>query len=426
MASKRLSLLIAGALAAAPLARAEDAAAPLTRTFTLEEAEHLAVNNNAPLLSAAEDITIAQQRVQEAKFLFLPEIGLQASATRYNARYPFALPPEMRSILLFPSDRDYLYSGRGYLSQTIYSGGKVLHLLHLAQTAQKQAQSQYDAAKMDATLGVREAFFRLVLAQNVNDATQERFRLAQDVVGRGLTGWERVEGEALVALLRSRTSETARAVEAAALSFRKQLNIELDTPVRVSGKLEAQQVDIDLNKAIVWAIELRPELQVETYKAQIDDIGVNLAQSRRIPSVVLESNYEVTGQQFPLRQNNWDATIGVKIPFSFDFGAQIKEKRAEKRQGEIKRAAAQDGVRLEVRRAYSDLQYWQSEWPQREKEFARLKTIAEAAPADARNLAPIRAQIALLDVQERYLTAVQSHILARARLERAMGRSLAR
>ena len=422
-----LPLFVAAAICLAPITpvRAQGADAAAVRSFTIEEAERLSLNNSAGLLSSEQDITIAQQRVQEAMFLFLPEVGLQASATRYDARYPFALPPELRSILLFPSQHDQIYSGRGYLLQTIYSGGRVLNLLHLAQTALKQAQSQYEAVKMDTSLGVRRVFYQLLLAQDSYEAATERLKAAQAFLPHGSSaGWERMEAEALISGLRAKQAELGHEVDLAGLEFRKQLNIELDTPVRVVGKLETQQVDVDLNKAIVWAMELRPELQAETYKARIDDIGVSLAQSRRNPTVFVESNYELTGQTFPIRQNNWEATVGLRIPFSFDFGAQIRQKRAEKRQGEIKRAETQDQVRLEVRQAYAHMSFWQNEWPQREREFVRLRTLTEAAPAGSKSLEPLRAQSALLDAQERFLTSVKEHLIARARLERAVGRTL--
>lgn len=416
-------LLTIALLAAKGFALSEPVPVP-EQSYALEDAERVAMRNSAKVLSVEQDIIIAQQRVQQAIFQFFPDIGLQASATRYDARYPFALAPEFRSILLFPSNEAGIYSGRTYLTQTLYAGGRNTNLLHLSQTALKQAQSRYEAVKMNTVYGVRQAFYQLLLDQETFAATSHRLETAQALLNRSLSGWERIEAEALVSSLRARQSEDEHALELARLNFCKELNLELDTPFHVIGNLQTKPVDIDLNKAIAWAMELRPELQSEVYKAQMDDIAVNLAQGRRIPTVVAAGNYEVTGQEFPLKQNNWDMTIGLKIPFSFDFWAEIREKRAEKRQGEIQRAELQDQVRLEVSQAYDQLEFWQKEWPQREKEYRHLETLAVGARANARGLQPLRAQIALLETQERYLTSLKEHILARAALERAVGRSL--
>ena len=416
-------LTLALLAAAAPLFAEEPA---VGRTFTLSEAQRIALLNNPQLLSAEQDIVIAQQRAAEARFQFFPEIGLQSSASRYDARYPFALAPEFRSVLLQPSNHDGIYSGRAYLRQPVYEGGRTLNLLKLAQTNLKQAQAHYEAVKLDVNLDAQKAFHRLMLAQEVAAAVADRREAAQRVLTRPLSGWEKVEAEALAAQLRARSGTVGHEVEAARMSLLKELNLELDTPVSVTGGLQTERVDIELDKAILWATELRPELQAETYRAQMDAIAVNLALGRRNPTLVMGADYEVTGQEFPLRQNNWDMTIGLKIPFSYDFWTQIKQKRAEQRQGDIKRAELHDQVRLEVSRAFSDLQYWQKEWPTREEEYGRLKALTSAAEqaGGGASLAALRSQIGVLDAQERWLTSVQEHILARARLEHAVGRPL--
>jgi len=192
--------------------------------------------------------------------------------------------------------------------------------------------------------------------------------------------------------------------------------------VRVSGRLETKPVHADLARALLWAAELRPELRAQTYRSQMDAIAVNLALGRRYPTVTLGVDYELTGQEFPLRQNNWDATVGVRLPFSLDYFTQHTQKVAEQRQGEIASAELQDQVQLEVRRAWEDLQYWQAEWPRREEELKRLKDLSGDLRGDA--VQGLRAEVRLLKARRDWLRSVTEHILARARLERAVGRPL--
>src|SRR5262249_35438514 len=146
-------------------------------------------------------------------FQFFPDVGLQASATRYDARYPFALAPEFRSILLFPSNQSGIYSGRTYLTQMLYAGGRNTNLLRLSQTALKQAQSQYEAVKMNTVYNVRQAFYQLLLAQETYVATTFRLGNARSLLSRNLYGWERVEAEALVSDLRARQAEDMHDLE---------------------------------------------------------------------------------------------------------------------------------------------------------------------------------------------------------------------
>ncbi|MBI5243989.1 MAG: TolC family protein [Elusimicrobia bacterium] len=421
----RLALLtFALILAAAPLAAAEFS----VDTYTLEDCTRLALRNNAELQSAEQGITIAKQRVLEATFLFLPEFGLQASATRYSARYPFALRPNYRSILLFPSDSDNVYSGQAYMSLPLYEGRRGISTLQMSRAALKQAQSKYDAVKLDILYSVKRVFFQLLLSQELSSAADEAGLKTAELL-KGLSRpWERLEAESLAAELRAAQSETKHGAQLARLDFLRSLSKELDAPVKVLGKLDASPAEMDIKKALIWATELRPELKSERAKAQMDDIAVNLALSRRYPTVVLGADYELTGQTFPLRQNNWDATIGIKLPFAFDFWTQHTQKVAEQRQGELARAELQDQVEIEVRRAYEDMSYWRSEWPRREEDFNCLKAIAAEAGQSGAFAAPmesLRAQTRIFAARRAYLKALTEHILARARFERAVGRHLA-
>lgn len=428
------ALLLSLLLAAGPAAAAGGAGAT-EKSFSLDDAQRLALLNDARLLSAEQDVIIAHERVNEAKFLFYPEIGVQASATKYQARYPFSLSSDFRNILLFPNHNaatnnrvatGNLYSGRGYLNMTLFEGGRTLNTLRLAQAGEKQALSNHESVHMDLLLSVKDVFYRLILAQDAAKQTGDYLRSVSDTVAQGgLGAWERIEAEALLGAARSRDSQTRHALDLARLAFLKAVNLELDTPFNVDGALDTKTVDIDIEKAVLWAVELRPELQSETYKAEMDAISVNLAAARRIPTVFLAGDYELTAAGFPLTDNNWDASIGVRIPFSYDFWSQLREKKAEQRQGQLKRADLQDRVRLEVRQSYENLRYWQNEWPQRQSEYRKAQSLYDAAQAQAGGaLAKIRAMGGLLDLKLAYLTAVTEHIIARARLERAVGREL--
>ena len=154
-------------------------------------------------------------------------------------------------------------------------------------------------------------------------------------------------------------------------------------------------------------------------------IGVNLAIGRRNPTVFLAGDYELTAHRFPLKNNNWDVTLGIKVPFAYDFWSQIKQKRAEQRQGELARSELQDRVRLEVRQTAETLRWWQEEWPHRESRWKKVQALYdEAVGKPGAALSRLRARDGVLELRLAHLAAVTEHILARARFERAVGRVL--
>jgi outer membrane protein TolC len=398
------------------------------RTYTLEDSLRL-VRNDPHLQSAEQDLIIADSRVTEAELSFLPEVGVQASATKYNSIYPFALSGDFRNILLFPQGQEgtqseSLYSGRAYFNLPLYEGGRSLNTLKLAQAAYLQAKTSRDSVRMDLDLQVKEAFYSLLLAQEKAKAAADYAREVETLAGDSALGaWDAIEAQSALASARSRASETGHELESSRLSYLKTLNLELDTPFRVVGELKTVPIEVAVEREVIIAMDQRPELQSQTYKAQMDAIGVNLAMSRRYPSLFLAGDYELTAQEFPLNKNNWDLSVGVKLPFTYDFWSQITQKRAEQRQGQLTRAELQDRVRLEVRQAAESLRYWQSELPRREEQWKRVEKMFRAAAGKAGSvLTKIRAHEGLSELRLSYLSAVTEHLLARARLERAVGR----
>lgn len=419
----RFALLCAAL--SAPLPAAAQAA---DRVLNIDEAVRLATLNDTRVLSAEQDTIIADQRVKEAWFQFLPELGFQASASKYEARYPFALSGVTRSILAFPGTEQNLYSGSGYWYLPIYEGGRHINTLYLAKAAHKAARSNYDSVRRQVTLAAKEAFHRLVLAKERLEVAEKNESLAQAAASDAKLGaWDRVEAEALLGESRAETTAARHAFETSRLTLLKSLNLEFNTSFKVEGTIETKPLEVDLDRTTVWAMELRPELQSQTYHAEMDAIGVNLAMGRRHPTLFFAGDYELTGYRFPLKQNNWDASFGVKVPLAYDLFTQVKQKEAEQRQGALQRAELQDRVRLDVRQAYDNLLYWQKEFPLREAHFAALKRLYEkAAESPGEALARIRAAKRLSNARVAYLEAVTEHILAVAKLEWAVGRALDR
>ncbi|MBI4055833.1 MAG: TolC family protein [Elusimicrobia bacterium] len=397
------------------------------RILRLSDAVRLALLNNPRILSAQKDITIAEQRVKEARSLFFPEVGFGANLTKFDAQRLFLINPDIGPQVLDNRSPDKeLLSGRVFLRQSIYSGGRYVHTLQLAQAALKQARARDEAAKMDVLFEVKQLYYRLLMAQEALRLCEERFAQAQAefAQGQGFSGWEALSAHETLTQMRSECAERRQELHGVQLEFLKTVNLELDVSVSVEAELLQSPVDLELPRAIVWALELRPELQSETYKAQMDAIAVNLAMSERIPTITLLADYEVVGPEFLPDRTNWHTTLSVRFPFSYHFWSQIRQKRAEQRQGELNRAALQDRVRLEVRQAYSAHQFWLQEADSRKKEWERLQALyAREMPGFGR-FRRLQALSWLLNSQLRYLEGRTRRWIYQAQLERAVGKEL--
>lgn len=400
-------------------------------TLSLEESLHLAVQNSARLLSSEQSIIIARQRVKEATFRFFPQISFSGTLSRSDINYPMVLPPEFGSRLLNPGldpDEDF-YTARSYLHQAVYTGGRNVSTLHMAQTALKQAKTSYEAVKRDEILNLKNVFYRMMYCKENSKLSKKwltRMKAASASLGRrGISGWEDIEIKSLLNRMESQVQKAVQELSLARLEFLKALNRELDSQVDIAGDFKVLPVKLNLVKAIVWAMELRPELKSEIYRAQMDAIAVNLALSRRYPTVYLGAGYDFVGHEFPLKTTSWEASLSIHFPLSYDFWTQIQQKRAEQRQGNLKRAELQDKVRLEVRQAWKKLDFWQSESMRRQSAWMELSEQYESQSLRLPpSVAALRAINSLYQSQRRFIDGIRQQLLARANLEWAVGRGL--
>lgn len=369
---------------------------------------------------------IAQQRVKEAAFLFLPQTSITGAVTKSNLKYPQIILPDSSPHILFPSAEENFYTLHASVVQPIYVGGRNTNTLRLARASLLEAQTRYDSAKRDATLAVKESFYKLLYSSAALGGCRGWLsEMSRQRAQAKLNAWESVEGEAALDKMEAEFQSLLQRYRLAKLSFLRALNKELDSVVAADGDFKPLPAKADLNRLMVWAMEMRPELKGEVYRAEMDAIAVNLAMSRRSPTVMLGANYDFVDTQFPLRNNGWEANLAVQFPLAYDFWTQITQKKAEQRQGALKRAAMQDKVRLELNQAYENNSYWQREVVSREAVYSRLKgRYSAAARENAATLSALSAAGAVYAAQLAYLEAVREQLVSRARLEWALGQEI--
>ncbi|MBI4801372.1 MAG: TolC family protein [Elusimicrobia bacterium] len=401
--------------------------------LTLETVIDLAVRNNPALLSAEQDIIIAKQRVSEARFLFLPQLALSGTLSKVNLQYPMALGPELGDRYLDADIKENFYALRAYALQPLYNGGRNKNTLSMAKTAHKQAKVNYDTVKMDVVLKAKKAFYTLLYHRGLaakarkwhKDAAALDSALKKD-------GWESIEAKMLVVRLEKQTQASDKDLEAAGTELIKVLNREPNYRFEIAGILEPATVGADIQKSLVTAMEMRSELKSEIYRAQLDDIAVNMAMVRRSPNIYLGGSYDVIGYKGAsldnsVRSSNWTASIAIHFPLTYDIWTQIVQKKAEQRQGDLKRAEVQDKIRFEIINACKELEFRQAESDKRKNELAAVKLeYEEAFKRGPAGVSTLRAFIAICELERDYFDSVYNQLLARIKLEWAQGRDLAK
>ncbi len=396
------------------------------RVLTLEQSVQVALQNSQALLSARDDVRIAQQRIVEARSLYYPTLAFNMNASRYRSDDYVALPDDFGSTVLSRSDQpDNFYAGRLALRQTIYNGGRNQANLHLAEAALAQAKIREETVRSQVTVDTVKAFFDVLLAQKRLALVGAAQRDILDLSGRVRAGDDFEKGTlaSMAARLRREQAERRRELDAASLSYLSAVGIELYTQVSLSGELNTSEELDPLAKLLARAQESRLEIRGTEYQREIDRLAVNLSESQRNPVVVFGAAYELNNEVFPLDRAFWNATLNVNLPLFDGFAsrARIRQSRLIADQNRIARATVEDRINREVRESYAEVTFWESEMKGRKDDLDRLQSLvgklgAKRSPLD---LAPLRSE--LLAAEESYWESVHGHRVARARLAKAVG-----
>ena len=397
--------------------------------LSLENAIRLAIENNYQLLLTEQDVIIAEQKVKEAKFLYLPRISLNAGATAYNLDYPTIIPESLGLRFINQEqgheNKDLFYGAGISAIQYLYTGGRTSSTVSLAKATLKEALSRYEAVKSQTIFDVKEAFFNSLFLQEKKKLLEETSTKILKILNkRNNKAWETILVKSETAKIQTSKNLIEEETKTAGLALLKTLNKELNHTLVIQGDFDFNPIETDLKKLTVWAMEFRPELKSALYKLEMDNISVNLSLARRYPDIMLGASYERLGLN-NLGDENMQLTLALELPLGYDYASQIKQKRAEQRQTLLKQAEIEDQIRIEVAQAYNKLMFWQEETQNRRNTWEELnKDITKLDLNTMTKEEVLKVYDYYYKAGVQYLEGIRQHLLAIARLELAVGQDI--
>lgn len=397
--------------------------------LSLENAIRLGLENNSEFLTARQEIIIAEQKINEAKFRFLPQFSFQGTATWYDLEYPMVLPDAVANRFLPSTDtlggKNQFFGVGVTATQYLYSGGRIRGTLKMARANLKQMQSRYETVKNAVVLDIKKSFNNLLYAQERVRFTQETLELAQKWYPRPSGDvWTQIRQRSLLGELSARHNQARQGLRRAQMAMLVSLNKELNSSITIKGDFVPVKTDWDLPHLNLWAMEFRPELKSAIYALEADNIAIDLALSKRYPDIILNGSYEQMGAD-SLEDVNKQVSLAVRLPIPYNFSEQIAQKKAEQRKSSLRRAAIEDKIRVQVAGSFESMSFWQQEVLERQAVYRDLKDrLAGAKNASKAGTAPLEALVAFEQTADGYFDAVLQNRTAKAELEWSIGQDL--
>jgi outer membrane protein len=408
------------------------------KPLPLEESIKIALERSLTLHSAMVGIDGSEFRRKEAITNFLPLWTGEYYYTRYNS--PVSVGFTGISGIGGFGSRDIFNFGTT-LNQPLFTGGLNLANYRSAKLGVDLSKVSVETVKRDLVLQVRVGYFNILRAEKFRDVAQQQVKQfeAQLEVTKAffevgiVPKNDLLQGEVSLANARQSLVRAENDVATAKASFNTLLRRETDAPLGVVDILEYKPFPLRFEESLEEAFRQRPEIKTAQLNIEQAKENVKVAKSGFFPTISLSGNYgrvsDAIGLNGDMRYESW--TVQTLATFTLwnwgNTSYKVGESKVKVTQAEDSKTQLIDSVTLEVKDDYLNMQVAEKNIRVAEKAIEQaeenLRMNEErykyqvATQTDVINAVTLLAQ-----ARVNYYGALSDFNVAKAQLERAMGR----
>ena len=438
---------------------APKADAPAFPELTLEDVIHQALAANPDLQSAQERTNYAAEVLARARADFFPLIsasqGYAVSGNPLN-KFSYLLSQGITDpgVLFNPSDAVDNFHTQLRLQHELYSGGARVAQTRSAEANRDASHFSLAALQNKIVFQVAEAYYRLFQARELVKVREESVKQVKEQLKAVQS---RFDAMTAVRSDVSRVEVRLASVEEALITARNQLDLawavlenvagvplpgkalpEKLPPAPWSAKLEELLANAEtdsehspLAEAVAEAISRRAEVNELNSRREAAAQRARAAEAGKKPTLGLTTDYDLYTGDFRSKQTDGSYTVGLILSVNiFDGGrtkSMVRQAEAAVRELDAQQRRVRLDITLDVRRSYLQLK----DASERRKVAQKSVANAEETLKDIRSryenktatlIDQLDAEVALTDARVRTANAGAEVEVARAALERAIGR----
>lgn len=425
----------------AQIAAAEDQSSGET-ALTLEESIRIALTENPSLQAVRHRVSVARAKVTEAGTYYLPELKLLSGYGYMNDLPKVELAAgALGSSPLSLSIGDQQVGGvRFYLQQPIFTGGKISALNDQAENNLELHEFSYIRSEQNLIFQVTAAYLNILKAGREREVAQAAVKqlIAHLETVRNLyqagnvSRLDLLRTEVQLAGARQMLNRSDHGVELAKSAFNILLSREMETPLKVEDILQYIPRELVLRESIDAALENRPELRIMESQKEIVRAARAAARTEYWPQIgaMAAYNYDWGDGDLLDWEGDWGmAALTVNMDIWSWGRTEAKEEQALYLLAEIQEKERQlrDGIGLEVKQAFLETTQARENITVSEKALSTAEESYESSRVGYRNgrinnVEVLASQLALTEAGNNYLQSLYDYQLARAQLEKAIGR----
>jgi len=410
-------------------------------TLTLEESIKIALERNLKLHSAMEGVRGSEFRRKATLTDFFPKWTGQYGYARYNDPTMVGFSGVVGPGGTITNMSRDVYNFSTILQQPLFAGGSILSTYRLEKMGVDISKTDVEAVKRDIILQVREGYFNILNSQKIMEVAAQTVRqfeanlkVAKSFFEVGIVPKNDVlQAEVRLAQARQDLIRAENNVTLAKSSFNILLRREIDKPLNIVDILEYKSFPLRFEDCVEEALRQRPEIKNAELRVKQAKEGVKITRSGLFPTVSLSGNYyrssEELGLMGDLKGERW--TIGAIATFTlWEWGKtlyKVGESKVKVAQAEDSKTQLIESIILEVKEAFLNLLTAEKNISVAEKAIEQaeenLRMNEERYKYQVATATDVLDAITLLaQAGVNYYSALSGFNIAKARLEKAMGR----
>jgi outer membrane protein len=401
--------------------------------LTIEESIRIAIERSLALHSATMGVVGSEYRRKEAITNFLPSWTGQYSYTQYNSPVTVGSSVSERS-------RD-VFNLSTTIGEPLFTGGLNLANYRLAKLGVDISKTTVETLKRDIVLQVKALFFNILRAlkfQDVAAQTVKQFEAQLEVAKAffevGIVAKNDVlQAEVRLANARQGLVKAENDLAVAKSSFNTLLRRDINTPFNVVDILEYKAFPLLFEESLEEALWQRTEIKNADFAIKQAQESIKIAKSGFFPTITVAGNYARSSDSPQLHSDlvNERWTIQTLATFTlWDWGNKaykVGESKVKVTQATDSKNELIDRVALEVKQNYlnmltaeKNISVSQKSIEQAEENLRMSEERYKYQVATATDV--LDAVTLLAQARTNYFSALADFNIAKAQLERAMGR----
>jgi len=405
--------------------------------LTVRQAVDQALKGNLEIQMSQAEAAAAGQESRSARAMTRPRVSANTYLTGGSMPNIFSTTPGVT-----PSN-SLVVPGKAYVDQNLtlmlplYTGGRLENQVKAAAGRETAANAGIGTARADAALMVRDAYYRALLATEMEKVAQARLD-----AGRALLDTTRVlfeAGKGLQASVARAEAEIADAQrmqtsarndrEKMLLDLRRAMGVRLDSDITLADSLSYTSLDRTLDAALDEANRVRPELLAARARLESAKAQTGAARGAFQPQVYGTAMGDVFAPDDMNRHTGGTVGVTISIPL-FDAGqrrAELGQMTSMQRRAEVDVKNLELRVATEVRQAWLDVDTAGQNYRTAQVAVQSAQSAYDVVALRVQNqksilVEQLDAQAALVQSRTNLAQALYDHSIAVARLQRAIGR----